>query len=687
MPRYLVLCLVLFITAITPAAGQGENNMWTFGHNNGLNFNNNPPTFFQSSNISLEGCASICNAAGNLLFYSNGNDVWNAAGTVMPNGSGILGNGTAGFAPCSSAQGVAIVKSLGNSNQYYLFTLDASEQINSFNYPGYLRYSVVDMSLNGGTGDVVAGQKNLMLDTAMTEQMTVVKGAGCYYWLLSHRNNSTQYRAFKIDATGIHPAVASNGVAMGSIGSGQLKVSPDGTKVANGNSFSSSCIELGTFNNATGMVSATFLIDSMAFQIRLGTCFSPDNTKLYIASNFSNIAQYDLAAFPNAAAITASKVMLSTGYQFSNLRNGPDGKIYAAIYQNTPSISVINNPNNAGTACNFTLNGLSQPAWATFATAGNPYGHGLGNDVVVGVSADTMVNAPLDTLLCSVDTFKVSAPAGYSDYHWNDGTTGPARPLHEDGTYWVYSFENCSVFIDTFKVKFINLKANLGPDTAICNNSQLLLDATTPGAAYLWQDGSTNATFLATTKGSYNVKLTKGNCTARDTINISTFEPFLAIKEDDTLICQNTALTLHATSNPLSDYLWNNGGTTPEITVTEAGSYAVTATNACGTFNDTVTITMQNCDCNSFVPNAFSPNGDQVNDVFKIRTNCTATDFTMSIYNRYGQRVFTTRSPDAGWDGTFNGTPMDVGTYFYYIRFKGPRKDSFERKGDIVLLR
>jgi gliding motility-associated-like protein len=686
--RYPILCLILLMVVNT-AMGQGEDKIWTFGHHNGLNFNNNPPTFFQSSNTSIEGCASICDAAGNLLFYSNGNDVWTATGVVMPNGTGILGNGSAGFAPCSSAQGAAIVRSLSNPNQYYLFTLDASEQMNPPNYPGYLRYSVIDMTLNGGAGDVVAGQKNIMLDTGMCEQMVITKGAGCYYWLLAHRNDSNLYRAFKIDAAGIHPGISSPGIGMGGLGAGQLKVSPDGTKIANANSFMSTAIELGNFNNATGVVSGVFLIDPVINSVRLGCCFSPDNSKLYITNMTptSDVVQYDLAAFPNAAAITASKTIIQNNYQFSYLRNGPDGKIYVAIYQNHPFLSVINNPNNAGATCNFVLNGLAQPAWAAFAVAGGPYGHGLGSDVVAGLNTDTTVNNTLDTVLCFEETLQVTAPSGYADYLWNDGVSGPSRPITADGTYWVYSYESCAIMVDSFKVKFINLDADLGPDTAICNNSTLLLDATSPGAGYLWQDGSTNPTFTVTQAGSYNVRLTKDNCITADTIIISMFEPYLDILENDTTICNDEQLTLHATAAPISNYLWNNGSTAPELAVNQAGSYWVTATNACGTFTDSITIETENCDCRSFIPNAFSPNGDEINDVFSIRTNCQATNFTMSIYNRYGQRVFITKSPDGKWDGTFNGEKMDVGTYFYYVKFKGPRGDDFERKGDLVLLR
>ncbi len=687
MLRYL-LCLFSTFILVPQLFAQGENNVWTFGWHNGLDFSNNPPTFFQSSNESLEGSASVSDAAGNLVFYSDGNHVWDASGAMMPNGNGILGNGPGigNLAPGSCAQGVAIVKSLSNSNQYYLFVLDAAEQIMGPTYPGYLRYTLVDMSLNGGMGDVVAAQKNMILDSFTSEKMTVTKGAGCYYWLIVHRSNSSMYRAFKIDATGINAPVSSNGTWGGDIGAGQLKVSPDGTKIAHCNSFFNSGIEIGLFDNATGMVSNTNIIDSG--MSRLGTCFSPDGSKLYITS-FGDLAQYDLSAFPNFGAIAASKVVIYSGLQFTQLRNGPDGKIYVAFYQNHPYIGTINSPNNTGMACNLNPTALPQSSWSQFTNIpGNPYGHGLGNDVVVGLNSDTTINGSLDTLLCADEGINVSAPGGYNDYLWNDGNTNPSRNITTDGIYWVYSYDECSIKVDSFNIQFTDIDVDLGEDTAICSNRQLLLDAgNVNDAHYVWQDGTTTSGYTVTQKGTYMVTVSKGNCTASDTIRVDVFDPYANIIEDDALICDDESITLHVEANPVSTYLWNNGSTEPVITVNEAGTYSVTATNACGTFHDEVTIEVQNCRCLPFIPNAFSPNGNQLNDEYKIRPNCEVTEFAMSIYNRYGQRIFHTNSPDKGWDGTFNGTLVDLGTYFYYIKFKGPRGDLFEKKGDIVLLR
>lgn len=689
MLRYPLLLLICALITLQ-ANAQNENNVWTFGYNNGLDFSTSPPTFFQNEIEALEGCASVADGAGNLLFYSNGNNVWDATGTVMPNGSGILGNGPgiAGTALGSCAQGVAIVKSVSNNNQYYLFTLDAAEQVSGgINDPGYLRYSVIDMSLNMGAGDVVAGQKNIVLDTFMSEKMTVAKGAGCYYWLVAHRNNSSAYRAFKIDFAGVNPGVSSNGTWTGDMGAGQLKISPDGTRIATGNSMGGP-IELGTFNNVTGMVSNTISIDPLTNASRIGTCFSPDNTKLYVTT-MGDLAQYDISSYPNAATIAASKVVLGSAINYAQLRNGPDGKIYVALYQSiNPFIGVINNPNAAGAACNLNNSALPQSSWSQFPLVpGNPYGHTLGNDIVVGVSADTSYNATKDTLVCYENSMLVSAPPGFNEYLWNDGNTNATRTLTGDGNYWVYSYQNCNITIDTFKVKFVDLTVNLGPDTAICTNGDLLLDASNQGAIYTWNDGSTNATLLVTGSGTYSVKVSLQGCEKSDTIIVDEFEPSLDIPQRDTSICDDETITLEAVANPISNYLWSNGSTQEKIVVSTPGTYKVTATNACGTFTDSVKIMMENCDCKPFIPNAFSPNGDQKNDVFKVNPLCTVTNFSMSIYNRYGQRIFQTTSPDKGWDGTFNGQYSDLGTYFFYIKFKGPRGDDFEKKGDIILLR
>lgn len=158
MIKRVIKCCLLLLLASGFAYGQGENNMWCFALGKGLDFNGGPPVFFTNNMNTLEGCASVCDASGNLLFYASPNRVWDRNNNVMPNGNGLLGN-------TSTTQGAAIIQSFSNPNQYYLFTLMAFSDSSKT-----LHYSVVDMSLNGGYGDVIPGQKNILLDSDVSEK-------------------------------------------------------------------------------------------------------------------------------------------------------------------------------------------------------------------------------------------------------------------------------------------------------------------------------------------------------------------------------------------------------------------------------------------------------------------------------------------------------------------------------------
>ncbi|MFA6060111.1 MAG: gliding motility-associated C-terminal domain-containing protein [Taibaiella sp.] len=520
----------------------------------------------------------------------------------------------------------------------------------------------------------------------MSEKMTITKGADCYYWLLAHRWNGPAYRAFKINATGIQPAVSSNGTWQGSLSGGQLKISFNGTRIANSTEYG---VEIGAFDNATGIVSNTGTLDSLPGNGHFGASFSPDDQKLYIGSS-TDISQYDLSLYPNFTAVATSKTTLSLApsfHAFGQFRNGPDGKIYVGFFGNYPYLAVVNIPNNSGTTCNFNLMGLLQPASAL----GPPgFSLGLGNDIVVSPTAepDTVINSVTDTLLCFSDSYQAAASGVSDNYLWDDGNTNASRILTQDGSYWVYGYQNCGmVVIDSFKVKFMELNVNIGPDTAICPGDSLLLDAGNPGANYYWQDNTNAATMKVKGSGIYSVTVTKEECVASDSIAIATINPGVDIPEEDTTICAGQDFILHATSEEVSHYTWSDASIQANITVNRAGTYIVVATNVCGIFSDSVIINTKDCQCLAFVPNVFSPNDDGKNDRFKVQLGCNTTSFKLAIYNRYGQRIFQANDQSASWDGFYNGKYADAGTYFYYLEYKNGFGATMEKKGDLTVLR
>jgi hypothetical protein len=336
---------------------------WYFGDHAGLDFNSGVPipltngATYSDSYPHSEGTAVISDSAGSVLFYTNGQKIWNKNHIVMPNGDSLLGH-------LSSTQAALIVPKPGSSRYFYVFTTDAFFQ--DFLKNGF-RYSVVDICLDGGLGDVIPNQKNILLIDTVAEKLTAVRHSnGQDYWIITHKFFSDAFYSYLLTNNGIVDTVISH---VGSVHKeycssstlptrssiGSLKASPNGTKLACVNGQTCYNIsEIFDFDSNTGIVSN--MIDLLANDNLYGISFSPDNSKLYISSWGPNhsIYQYDLSSgIPTN--IVNSKVVIANqtfGPWYLGMQLGPDGKIYIAIRNHT-SLAVINNPNLSGTNCSF----------------------------------------------------------------------------------------------------------------------------------------------------------------------------------------------------------------------------------------------------------------------------------------------------------------------------------------------
>lgn len=136
---------------------------------------------------------------------------------------------------------------------------------------------------------------------------------------------------------------------------------------------------------------------------------------------------------------------------------------------------------------------------------------------------------------------------------------------------------------------------------------------------------------------------------------------------NDTTLCKGMYLEIGTEPEPATAYQWNTGQTTCCFRATEGANYRLDATNHCGTSMASVNLDVVKCSYCFFVPNAFSPNGDGNNDVFKITPTCLFSKYKLFIYNRWGQRVFISYNIQDSWDGTFKGQDVQMGTYFYVL--------------------
>lgn len=588
MVRYsLRLYITLFIIALMNLSllGQGNyNRFWYFGAQAGLDFNTAAPTVLTNGAMSaFEGCATIADTSGNLLFYTNGSNVWNRNHSVMPTGTGLNGDGAA-------TQTAIIVPKPGSSSEYYVFTVDTNGGVRGLNY------NIVDMSLNGGLGDVSV--KNVQMQTPVTEKLTAVRHAnGIDAWVIVHDWNGSSFYSYPVTAAGISsvPVISNVGIIHGGVfnnSHGYLKACSNARKIACA-IRGSSIVQVFDFNNITGQISNPATINTP--QQCYGVEFSPDNHFLYVSltNNPALILQYDMTLPAASIAGSQQQVGSYTGF-IGALQLAKNNKIYACQFQST-SLAVIDAPNNAGTACAFTPNalflggklgqyGLPNFLQSFFITADFTY-------------ADTCSGAPTQftTIFTGPDSVKwnfgdpASGAANFST------AVNPQHTFATAGNYTVELIVYQALLTDTVRYTiqiFETPDPNLGSDQTTCN-SPLILDGGTypnfPPTTYLWSNGSNNQTINAAADGIYWVEVKRLGCIGRDTVQLTFLAPPVVNLGTNQTVCDGQTVTLDA-GNTGATYLWNSGATTQTISITQSGSYSVTVTVGTCTDADTVDI-------------------------------------------------------------------------------------------------
>lgn len=762
-----ILKQIIFTYALSvfcvSAFAQPQTNNWFFASRNGLNFSSGNPVNIVGGQISvMEGASAISDSNGQLIFYSDGINVFNKNHVRMPFGYGLAG----GYG--SSTQSCIIVPKTIDGTQYYIFTADEEGGSRGF------RYSVIDMTLDGGNGDVIT--KNVPLLTPVCEKITAVLHCNRRdYWVITHRYGSDAYYTYLASDTGVNivPVISHTGsfipITYATMG-GALKASPDGKKLVAAHGDIG--IELADFNNQTGVVSnATGIYNNSIPGIPYGVEFSSNSSLVYVSvthywepadfKRYSGVFQFDIS-LPTIPAIINSRVQLVkyvSGNEMGGLARGPDGKIYMAQYQK-PYLSVINSPNTYGLGCNFVSTGFDLPSesrfsvpnfvnkfrttdsftvgsgncvnipvafnyipvgnlisilWnfddlssgaQNFSTLSNPlhnfsaegiynislikYGT-CGNDTLTRqiMVGDVSVNLGIDTGFCEHSSLLLNPnSAGSNTYVWQDGSTSPTYAALTAGLYWVQVSSNSNGCVKRDSIILIPKRSplvDLGKDTILCEGQTMVLDAQNAGSEYTWQDNSTMQTFHVNQNGTYWVTVTIDGCTGKDTITVfNDTKPQFSLGLDQYLCAGHSLQLVPGISG--ASYIWQDGSTNSTYLVTAGGLYYVDIRNSCGATKDSINIINGNCEV--YIPSAFTPNNDGLNDYFRVGGTTLVTEFSMQIFDRYGHMIFVTRDKNAGWDGRFKNKDLPAGGYVYVVNYKKTNSSKAELvQGTVILLR
>lgn len=534
-----------------------SQSYWPLYFNNaGLQFINNK-AFVSKSGIKYymslnggEALTAICNKyTGEILFYSTAVYAFNREHKVMPNGYDLKGHS-------STTQGALIIPYPGDTNRFYLFAMNQIADTPS------LCYSIINMKLDNGLGDIEANNKNIFLHkNSLSEKMAgITHSNGEDYWLMVHEAFTNCFLAYKIGRNGISPPVRSYAGAGYYYGVGAMKFSPDGKMLGTAHYDTLIYSELFDFDNSTGIVSNPRKVyTGQAYSAE----FSADNSMLYISScprqerqppfltvNKGYVLQFEI----NKINQGKSEFYIVDSFDGLNgiggLQRGLDEMIYIAL----PRLNRIEKPNESGVACQFNRMDMI-PNWSVI------------NDTTPAFGGNNLPN--FITIVKDQKNF---------------------RPVR---------------------------------DTIICKDSITL--------------------------------------------------------QFDTSIDSMTINTI-----PVIKY---------SFVIFQPGLYIINGYDKSGTpITDTFHVVL-NCDTlgsgtdKIFIPNSFSPNEDQINDVFMIYGSDISYAHLI-IFNEWGEKLWETEQAEIyGWNGKYKGAYVPEGVYLYIIEVTKKDKSQTTFKGTLTVIR
>jgi gliding motility-associated-like protein len=612
------LFLSLSLFSLLTIAQNKSFNQWVIAQDNEVNFNSTPPTNTRINGFSGDegGCANICDSvSGNRLFFSFGGSIFNRNNALMPNGGNINGGE-------SASQPVVIVPSPQRNGKYYVFTTKG----HLFNNGLY--YSIVDMALDNGNGDVVSGQKNIpVISSPVSEKLTAVMLCNNRdFYIISHELGSNRFIFIPVTSTGVgSPIYLSAGSTVpnnANSSRGVIKVSPDKQRLV--------CVQSNPTNNVVEIFNInhgstptlTNTISLNTYGGEFGASFSTDNSKLYLSTSKdtiiggnsavkNQIVQYDLTSSTlRNGQIVFSKIdnlpfSIPGYFWFGDMNIAPNGKIYMTFGHNAYLIG-LSNINSA----------VGQVLVDSNLRVGSTVRAGVPNVLT------HLYNQPLQAKFTSNIVcfnfplaFNNTSFTNYSNSLWNFGdpasgasnisnAQNPSHTYTSPGKYKVTltvsnTCSETATFSDSVEI-FRALPLELGNDTNICIGNSVTFDTKISGASYQWflLPNTTTPigaaqTLTANTSGTYLVNVNTTSCNGTDSIRlqVDAIKPRVSFP-DTSYFCADSTLFLDASNNggnTNAKYRWSNGATTAKLAPTIEQKYIVTVSiGACSTSDSTV---------------------------------------------------------------------------------------------------
>lgn len=681
--KYLLL-LSFLISYYSISAQDKSWNNWYFGASLGMSFDGGNRTIETNSKAYMDyGVASFSDPKnGQLLFITDGRRLFDRNFALINANS---------FLQSNLSMQTMIVPVPSDADKFYIITV---------NNQGKLSYAVFDRTRRNGLGDISQAMQNIQLNS--THHFTLVKRLyGDGYWLITHIKDQAKFQVYSITKNGIN----SNPVEseLGKLSSatktnwiyGSMVSNKTGDEIAYaGNGF----IQVFNFDKACGTLSLKH--DITSFGNRPSLAYSWNDRYLYFTSGGA-IMRADVEA--SDPGLTVESLGTSSN-SLSKIALAPDGLIYcteAEIGNVTSLVSVIHDVDSPQTRFEKKSLNLNPPKvllgsgvqnWPIYIMDWSPTEssvHQIPEISIDGVCENELIS------------FDVKGNFQYDSVRWDlgDGTLKFEKQVEHSyakaDTYQVlFDWYLCGFQYSVEKEIEIGKKINFsfGADTALCYEAKLTLKGPAGASKYEWNNGSTDSVLEITSGGKYWLKAYSGKCFTSDSIQIDYHPPVLVELGVDHFVCEeNDDFEILDAGKGFEAYRWTpTGDTTQWIIVKKEGPQYVVVRDFRGCTGEDGTVVESRCPVSLIMPNVFTPNEDGVNDIFKpVFSN--VVDYELSIFNRWGIKIFNSDSPERGWDGFIQGKIASEGAYLYVMNYSGFTEEdgyrNFNIRGQVNLLR
>lgn len=651
---FFFLVLILFCNNLH---AQKRNNVWAFGDSVGLNFNTNPVSVFKSGSKGLKPpyyISSICDKEGNLMFYTDGITVWNRNNRILP----VYNK----YWPWFENVIPLITPYVGNDSLYYIFGVE-SDGLDRPNPNSHkLIYFSTKMYKSGDIEEVVYPRPSNKLFPAilLTDASRVLAGTGhCNQvdtWIIGHSPGA--FFSFLITKNGVDPVPVISSVPSSvlplkklNVDISNLKISANSERMALPDNDNNKIVVF-DFDNQTGKFSNPLVFSITDKETIEDVELSADGKKLYYGSFITEeddigakvhfLYQLDLdAGPPDEIKKTLYRVngrgdrtpCIRSCYMIQRtMQLGPDGKIYVNRRESDigidKNIGVIEDPSAIGKNVQYYASKIDlkrMPKYINYNYIRSASFTLKENSIQY--NKNTCFDQPVqfNPIYNRLDSIKWDFGDSQSGNLNLSSQKNPSHKYPGPGTYIVHAVIYDRCLADTATATvFINKEASVHVPASI----------------------------------------------------------------KDTLLCAGEKLTFDATAPFIKKYIWDDGYNKAKRDIDKAGSYTVTVYNDCSFESKTFNVTFKMCPCKPYIPNAFTPNYDGLNDVFRPVIECVPKEYQFQIYDRYGGIIFKSDKLNEGWNGNKGQTPLSAGIYVWILNYRHPGTRKFiSKKGTVTLLR